>query len=433
MYNKIYSCLLVAILIGCALANVEQASATVSLKVFGASSLWWVAVMPQSDNALTTTVELKDATMSSFAAMTPTSGWGYYTYTSTSGNGLAYPLSFRLTSSSGSQVTVLVSSLVPDTVIDTGAVYGAADSTSAPTTKPTTKPSTAPTTKPTTAPTTKPTTAPTTKPTTAPSTKPTSAPTVTKPPAAPSADLCSAVPASSEPVKLLVPLYVYPGVAWDALIAAASQVDIIAIINPSSGPLTTVDSSYASYMTKMKNAGIVMVGYVHTTYGDRDLATVQSEIGTYATLYPLVTGIFLDEAANDASKITYYTQVYNTIMSKKGYAHAILNPGVQPDQGYLAISTNIVIFENYASSLSSTSFSNWITCAPSSTQKAGYKYKFSGIVHTAAASSQASYIKTLQNMGMGLVYITDGVGGCCTYNSLTSYFTQEAASVAAIN
>jgi len=231
----------------------------------------------------------------------------------------------------------------------------------------------------------------------------------------------------------LVPLYVYPGAGWDALIAVASKVKIIAIINPNSGPLATVDSTYASYMTKMKNAGIEMVGYVYTSYGARALSSVQADINTYATKYPLVTGIFLDEGANDASMLTFYTSVYNTIVALPGFVHVILNPGVQPDQGYLAITTNIVIYENYATSLASTSYSNWITCATTSAQKSGYKYKFSGIVHTAAASSQASYISTLHNMGMGLVYITDGVGGCCTYNTLVSYLTAEVASIQALN
>jgi len=232
---------------------------------------------------------------------------------------------------------------------------------------------------------------------------------------------------------LLVPLYVYPGSAWDDLIAAASQVQIIAIINPNSGPLTTVDSSYATYMTKMANAGIEMVGYVHTLYGARDIATVESEIDTWATKYPLIKGIFLDEAANDAANIAYYTQTYNYIMAKPGYEHTILNPGQQPDTGYLAISTNIVIFENYATTLASTSYSSWVTCAPNAAAKSGYKYKFSGIVHTAPAGSESNYVDTVHNMGMGLVYVTDGIGGCCTYNTLTSYFAQEATTVQALN
>jgi hypothetical protein len=34
---------------------------------------------------------------------------------------------------------------------------------------------------------------------------------------------------------------------------------------------------------------------------------------------------------------------------------------------------------------------------------------------------------------MGLVYVTDGASGCCTYNTLASYFSSEASAVAALN
>jgi len=231
----------------------------------------------------------------------------------------------------------------------------------------------------------------------------------------------------------LVPLYVYPGADWDSLVDVASNVKIIAIINPNSGPLATVDSTYASYMTKLKNAGIEMVGYVYTSYGTRDMSDVQADVNTYVSQYPLITGIFFDEGANDASMVAWYTQAYTYVMSKPGYQHVIINPGVAPDEGYLAASTSIVIYEDYASSLSAASFPSWVKCAPSSSAKSDYQYKFSAIVHTAAAASQASYISDLHNMGVGLVYITDGVGGCCTYNTLTSFFAAEAASVQALN
>jgi len=243
------------------------------------------------------------------------------------------------------------------------------------------------------------------------------------------------VPTSSEPIKILVPLYVYPGAAWDNVVTAArSGVKIIAIINPNSGPAASgPDSTYTSYMKKLTDAGVEMVGYVHTLWGDRALATVTGEIDTYASRYTGVTGIFLDEASAESADVSYYRSVYNHIMSKSGYKHSILNPGVQPDQQYVDISTNIVIFENYASSLAAARYSTWVTCAPNAQAKAGYKYKFSGIVHTATLANMASYVTQLHAKGMGLVYVTDGAGGCCTYNTLASYFAQEATSVAALN
>lgn len=415
MYNKTLSAclLLIAILLGCAYADVEQAQAGVSLHMFGSSSTWWVAVKPGGDDGKTGKIEMKDSgANSNFQALTHNKDWGYWTISSP-GRAFVPPLTFRLTSTSGAAITAQVASITPGQMIDTGSTYGS--STQAPTTKPVTTPTTAPTTKPVTTPTTAPTSKPPAAPTTAPST-----------------DLCALTPVKSEPLKIMVPLYVYPGAAWDTLIAAASKVKILAIINPNSGPVATVDNAYSTYMTKLKNAGIEMVGYVYTNWGNRDLNAVKADIDTYASKYPLITGIFLDEGATEAGKIPFYTQVYNHIKSK-GHVHVILNPGVVPDQGYMAISTNIMIYENYGTSLASASFSNWVKCAPSAAQKAGYKYRFSGIAHTASAAVQAGYVQGMANKGIGYVYVTDGAGGCCTYNSLTTYFPQLAAAVESAN
>jgi len=175
-----------------------------------------------------------------------------------------------------------------------------------------------------------------------------------------------------------------------------------------------------------------MVGYVHTSYGERSISDVTNDISTYASKYTGLKGIFIDEAADSASEISYYQQVYNAITSHSGYSNVILNPGTQPDQGYLAVSTNIVIFESPASSLKSN-FASWVKCAPSASEKSGYKYRFSGIAYGASQSTMTSTISTMASAGMGMVYVTDGASGCCTYNTLASYFVAEASAVAALN
>jgi len=233
-------------------------------------------------------------------------------------------------------------------------------------------------------------------------------------------------------MKMLLPLYVYPGSAWDNIISAASKIDIIAIINPNSGPTPTPDSSYTTYMNRLDSAGVEQIGYVYTSYASRSLSAVKADIDTYKNKYPHIIGIFFDEASNDRSDVAYYRELYNYVLSK-GYVHSILNPGVQPDQGYLDISTNIVIFEDYGSSVNSKSYSSWVKCAPNSAGKAGYKYKFSGIAHTTSQSNLVSYLSRFHNNGMGLVYITDGAGGCCTYNNLAAYFSAEATAIQSLN
>jgi hypothetical protein len=249
-----------------------------------------------------------------------------------------------------------------------------------------------------------------------------------------STSLCGVTSTSSEPLKFLIPLYVEPGSAWTELITAASTgVQIIAIINPNSGPDTSgPDSSYTSFMSQFAAAGITMVGYVHTSFGDRSISDVTTDINTYASLYTGLAGIFIDEASDASSEISYYTQVYDAITSHSGYTNVILNPGTQPDQGYVAISSSIVIFEDSGSNFQSN-FASWVTCAPTAAEKSGYKYHFAGIAHDVASGSVSSTLSEFETAGMGLVYVTDGAAGCCTYNTLASYFTTEASDVQALN
>jgi len=182
-----------------------------------------------------------------------------------------------------------------------------------------------------------------------------------------------------------------PGKGWDDLIASANAgTSIVAIINPNSGPVTSgPPSNWVTYINKMKAANIDMVGYVHTSYGARSISEVKAEIDVYASKYAGLKGIFLDEVSAQKGDIPYYKQAYDHIMSKSGYIHDILNPGASTDQGYLDVSSNIVVYESSASSYKSPT-SSWIKCAPSSAQKAGWKYKFSGIVYGASQSQMSS-------------------------------------------
>jgi hypothetical protein len=227
---------------------------------------------------------------------------------------------------------------------------------------------------------------------------------------------------------------VYPGSAWNELVSVAqSGVQVIAIINPDSGPnYSGPDSSYKTYIQTLVSAGVVVIGYVHTSWGARNISTVTGEVQIYKNLYAGVTGIFFDEASTDASEISYYQQAYDYVLSVN-FDQVILNPGSEPAQGYLAVSTSIVVYENYASDLSTTTFDSWVTCAPSASEKAGYKYRFSMIMHTATLAEMPSLVSTAAGMGAGLVYVTDGVGGCCTYNTLCSFFSEEGSSVLALN
>lgn len=418
---------LFAILFGCAMCQEEEAS-TIQLHVFGSSSKWWLAVDPRNERYETVSVEVREAGSLNWVQAESNPAWGYFQLPSPSGRGFRTPLTFRFTAANGERVIsgAFLNAITPNTLVNTAVQYNKFDRE--PTAVPTYAPTQAPVeVVPTAAPIV--TEAPTQAPTEAPTQPPTQAPT--QPPVV---DLCTVTTPKSEPVKILVPLYVYPGAAWDQLVSVAqSGVPIIAIINPNNGPLPAgPDAAYTTYIKKLRDAGVEVVGYVHTLWGARAMSTVTAEIDLYANKYPGVDGIFFDEGATEAAHIPYYATAYRHVLSKN-FHHSILNPGVQPAQGYVDISTNIVIFENYASQLGSTSYSSWVTCAPNAAAKAGWKYKFSSIVHTASLADMPWLIAQSHAKGMGIVYITDGEGGCCTYNHLANYFLQHGSAVKALN
>jgi hypothetical protein len=251
------------------------------------------------------------------------------------------------------------------------------------------------------------------------------------------ASFCNVVPTSQEPIKVIVPLYVYPGASCDELVSAANQgVQIVAIVNPNSGPDPNgPDSSYTTYMKKLNGAGITLIGYVHTSYGGRSLSDVENDISTYGTKYAGLglQGIFLDEAANTKTELGYYATLYNFITGKFGYTHVFLNPGEDTIEDYLTVSTNIMTYEDSQANLPSYQLPSWVLCANTTAEKSGWQYRFSGIAYGASVSQLSSLITDFHNKGVGYVYITDGAEGCCTYNSLASYFAQEAATVLSLN
>src|SRR5664280_2145873 len=65
--------------------------------------------------------------------------------------------------------------------------------------------------------------------------------------------------------RMTIPAYFAPGATWTKAISGGSSVGIM-IMNPHSGPGTSRDTSYATYVNSTKAAGVKVLGYVHTSY-----------------------------------------------------------------------------------------------------------------------------------------------------------------------
>ncbi len=147
---------------------------------------------------------------------------------------------------------------------------------------------------------------------------------------------------------LLIPLYIYPGDTWNRVIQlkkSYQNLDIVVIINPNSGPGDARNPDYITWIKRLRDDGITVIGYVHTRWGDRPSDEVEREIGLYRDFYPELNGIFFDQMANQPGTESYYEQAADYAQSKS-LAFIVNNPGTRVPSSHIEIGNNIVIRED---------------------------------------------------------------------------------------
>jgi hypothetical protein len=218
---------------------------------------------------------------------------------------------------------------------------------------------------------------------------------------------------------IVVPLYTYPtDSSWSSLIKIRQSyptVPIIAIINPNSGAGGSKDSNYVSGVKQLQAAGIVVLGYVYTSYGSRSVRSIEKEISNYKTWYG-INGIFFDEMSSVGSTLRYYTQLSIYVRSIK-LGMTMGNPGTTVSSSLVGVFSNLCIYENPG--------------MPSMSQISGYGplgKGFSYIAYGVGSVPSQSTIKGTTGY-VSYLYITD-LGGSNPYNGLPSYIASEAAILA---
>jgi len=173
-------------------------------------------------------------------------------------------------------------------------------------------------------------------------------------------------PAQGAEVKVLLPLYIYPSASgsectqpeWLAVAAAGSSV--VAIINPSNGPVTTDHHAYEAYaacMAHLKTSGVSMIGYVPTKIAHeaspgwwvqtalRPLAAVREMIDVWDRVFGgLLDGIFVDEVSNRwtvhqqeawGDHLAFYLDIFSHIREAQPSWRVVANAGsAAPDAFY---------------------------------------------------------------------------------------------------
>jgi Spherulation-specific family 4 len=178
-------------------------------------------------------------------------------------------------------------------------------------------------------------------------------PSLSRPPADVAGQPKSAPSVASGRLRLLVPAYIYPvdegRKEWLRMIDAASKVEIVAIVNPSSGPGDDRNLDYAAIFTEASNHGITLVGYVSTNYGKRPKAEVRKDVDAWVRFYPQIRGFFFDQQPREGREAAYFVELRDYAKQKLRDPLVITNPGVLCDALYLALAVSNVtcVFSNY--------------------------------------------------------------------------------------
>ncbi|MEV6551907.1 spherulation-specific family 4 protein [Streptomyces sp. NPDC051597] len=172
------------------------------------------------------------------------------------------------------------------------------------------------------------------------------APATSAAPAPQPAPATSAAPAPPAPERtLLVPFYDHPADrpdAWERLIAAAPRLYGV-VLNPASGAGQAPDAVFAEAASRLRAAGVPVLGYADTDYGRRPHAEVVRDLLRHRDWYG-ADGAFLDQAATDPALLAHYRRL-SVAARAAGARTLVLNHGTHPHPGYAALADLLVTYE----------------------------------------------------------------------------------------
>lgn len=166
-------------------------------------------------------------------------------------------------------------------------------------------------------------------------------------------------PSRNMNMHVAIPLYMYPSAGtWQPLYDALNnnpQVTFDIIVNPNNGPGgNPPDSNYISNISLINSYNNVnTLGYVHTSYGNRSLSDISSDIDTYESWSTYtnsnisLNGIFVDETPASLDYLNYMTSIHDKVKSTMTTGNLVwTNPGVAVDSSFYNVADMINAYEN---------------------------------------------------------------------------------------
>jgi Spherulation-specific family 4 len=223
-------------------------------------------------------------------------------------------------------------------------------------------------------------------------------------------------------VHMIVPAYWDPDAQWQRIIADAPTVGMI-IFNPQNGPGAATNAAYPPIIAQAQKAGIRVLGYVSTDYGQRAEADIDADVNGYYSLYS-PSGIYFAEGPmeNDCDTLQPLYQRL-TALAQSHDPKAYLAIGTRFCPTFITFSDLMVEFaETYAM------YQGYVS---PSWMPANSPERFCHFVSEVPAANAASVLSTAIRLGAGWVFTTDGTAPN-PWGALPSYYDQEVAALRAL-
>jgi len=160
--------------------------------------------------------------------------------------------------------------------------------------------------------------------------------------------------------RTLIPSYFSDTESWRQL-GAEHPGALVAILNPASGPGAVADPTYLALDQRARRAGVRVLGYVSTSYANRPLDQVLSDMDKYRSWYG-VDGFFLDEAPADP-QLGYYLAARQHALRGRGQL-VVVNPGLPPSRSYMQAADIVVTFEGAPAAQRTNHALGWMRAYP---------------------------------------------------------------------
>ena len=202
--------------------------------------------------------------------------------------------------------------------------------------------------------------------------------------------------------RLVVPAYFRPDTRpddWQLLAKHAQQVRLV-ILNLANGPGSRPDPAYHPALSRLREVGVAVAGYVDTNYGRRPAPEALADLDNFLQWYA-VSGVCFDRVSVSAQDLGYYAALSRDAR-RAGARVVLFNHGAHPLEAYAEHANLLGTFEGPWRAYLRLAVPRWTRSRPAST--------FYHVIYSVPRENFDHAFLLATRRRAGSVYVTDRSG-----------------------